>query len=1181
MNQINKSFKKILDKRDYIAIYKVNLEENKSIKIDNTKIRNINISDGTYVLDRGTGWIKGNDESLVDTAIAEGGLAARINVKDVISYSATTAIGGTLEVDIKWLINTISVAVGKTITESDSLAFEFERLASEGKKLYMKAYATFKRYDTITVVNKIIEQMTIFYEPEGGWLKYIEYDPLTEIDMVEMIEFKDRCVLGDINSSISNAIDIFTDEYKRSFSLLVNSIDRTIFLTGDENDMLNKKALNEEYIRFKIMDKNDNVKLDISLNGEDRYTSEKLRPLSKFVFEEDDYLQIYSKNSNKFIKIIGEIVNSDGLIEDYSNGISEYKLRYTKFILTSNGIKSIFNPPILNTINVNDILGNNAFNIGIDKNDKVFKVFNMSNKALVPESFSNREKEYFSINILDKNNKKKFYVSLNGYDIPAAGKLNSLNNLSYDIDDRIQIYRYRLLEENKVSISGKILNSNYNYSNGISIEKLDNVIFKLTENYLAEVILNNLVSSVEFHTKEYDEISEFCGEALFKLNIKSNNTIDFVPNLPVPVTSIPDDYRDMFKIEIMDKNNQKKLTININANENVYDKKFEEFKNITFENGDLLSLSSHEIEQNIYMRALTINGYQAISNNDFSNGFTSKQLNETKFILTNDGLVELNEQDTYCTGFVNIVLSSDSTKVLEYDTNGRVFVGTYTDNNKYQSWMFICDEKYGKFKIIPKLWPGISLMTKINEYDEEVILGKENDFWEIKQFQNELNIPFFRLVKNDEFAIESTSDNKVIIRDVNKISNSQIFYLSQNYKLYSKDMESELFDFDNEIYTRLDKITTIHKGNENYIKNLVILSDVAKSIEKEKTIAFKGLIDSLQPVKFNSQLTRDNNFSIKSESINLNDGTYVRSNGVIVIRKENDSFIKSAVIPAGVIGSIEKEKTISSESTIDYSQTIGFDSKYVKATLSMVLGKGYGEEKTILAKYLNTIDVNNDIFMKTYLIEEVIETIRVKNKKIIDKAVTYNPIGTYANQFIYSPNSVVNQNILWKTNDINEKIITSYTKEILDLMTKRENKSILTGKESYMESKSYTEGTPVAFLFTVSESGRYEFKNILKSFEVKLNGDPINQYGCNTNMRLVRLVSNSDGCIAQEIFNIDSAFRNLNKYNDFNNNDVYAYEADLYSNISYALIVGPRHSLRPIVSNGIFNITYKVKILKK
>ncbi|MGL5244012.1 MAG: immunoglobulin-like domain-containing protein, partial [Sarcina sp.] len=98
-----------------------------------------------------------------------------------------------------------------------------------------------------------------------------------------------------------------------------------------------------EFFKIKIKDRSNIEKLAITINGKDFSSTSKLNPLEGFNFEYGDIIDIWHASTtgiNGSLKINGTVLNSK---ENYVYGLSLDAMNNTKFEITENGLKAIFN----------------------------------------------------------------------------------------------------------------------------------------------------------------------------------------------------------------------------------------------------------------------------------------------------------------------------------------------------------------------------------------------------------------------------------------------------------------------------------------------------------------------------------------------------------------------------------------------------------------------------------------------------------------------------------------------------------------------------------------------------------------------------------------------------------------------------------------------------------------------
>lgn len=172
------------------------------------------------------------------------------------------------------------------------------------------------------------------------------------------------------------------------FKILFNTNDRVFEIQTLENDRLFDNKLTEKYFELVVYDSNGIKKSSLTINGNDKSSSEKLREFNGTQFEYGDQIHLYHYYSDSKLKIKGPVINvTNGSFED---GISADTLSFNRFEITESGLKFLENtPPTINwkTENLTVLRGNSIDLLAdvevIDDYDKV-----INNTKVIVSSFN-------------------------------------------------------------------------------------------------------------------------------------------------------------------------------------------------------------------------------------------------------------------------------------------------------------------------------------------------------------------------------------------------------------------------------------------------------------------------------------------------------------------------------------------------------------------------------------------------------------------------------------------------------------------------------------------------------------------------------------------------------------------------------------------------------------------------
>ena len=232
-------------------------------------------------------------------------------------------------------------------------------------------------------------------------------------------------------------------------------------------------------------------------------------------------------------------------------------------------------------------------------------------------------------------------------------------------------------------------------------------------------------------------------------------------------------------------------------------------------------------------------------------------------------------------------------------------------------------------------------------------------------------------------------------------------------------------------------------------------------------------------VKESSETTKylkkiDKNSLAKDKELDLPDGTYVldRKDGWVL--GDDKGLIQSIIIPKNSTGSISTSKTVRTAHSISVSGTVGFDIEFVSTTIRAGYGFNTNTSSTISVNQSIKAPEDKNLFVKAQMVHRRLDTINVKDNKIVDLASTYIPVSHVLTKLEFETGEKVNQNKLYvkKTynifgdQEIDNKHITdknvSYDKTTVINKNFKHDFKVLNGKSN-----------TVGLYFDVLESGNY------------------------------------------------------------------------------------------------------------
>ncbi len=285
------------------------------------------LPDGIYVLNRGTGWVLGEDASLLTSSIVSKGTSSTVSTTKSMSTTHTAITGATATLNFEFVKASIDTTYRYNVSSDESIAAGFTVSAPADKDVYVKLYATYNRFDTIKVEGGKIVEHTSTYSPEGTWAKITKYTPGETLNLSKLEEKVTRCVLGENPlNSIVNSITIGGTTYngalkESAFKLSLDYNAKEILFSNRTEDSIHAGYKDKEYFKFSLLDSNLNEKSSFSFKGLDKPNNSKFNALNELNFEFGDYILLEHKEPFR-VKI-----NGDGTTEiDWTEGKSLLKI---------------------------------------------------------------------------------------------------------------------------------------------------------------------------------------------------------------------------------------------------------------------------------------------------------------------------------------------------------------------------------------------------------------------------------------------------------------------------------------------------------------------------------------------------------------------------------------------------------------------------------------------------------------------------------------------------------------------------------------------------------------------------------------------------------------------------------------------------------------------------------------
>ncbi len=280
----------------FVGIKKIEEENNELKSKDVKNPSNIrDLADGTYVLNRGTGWIINEEENFLTSSIVKSGTSSNIETSKSVSVTHTAITGVSSSLDFEFVKTSLELTYEHSISNEDTISASFDIEAPSDKDLYVKLYSTHSRYDTIKVQNGKIIEHSATYIPEGTWAKVIENTPGEHLNLSKFEEKVTRSVLGENPlDNIKNTIEIngVTNTQTKSFNLYLDYNSEEILFSNRTNTPIHEGYGNQEYFKFKLLNPQLEEKLSFELNGIDNSKADKYNNINGFNFQVGDFIQL-------------------------------------------------------------------------------------------------------------------------------------------------------------------------------------------------------------------------------------------------------------------------------------------------------------------------------------------------------------------------------------------------------------------------------------------------------------------------------------------------------------------------------------------------------------------------------------------------------------------------------------------------------------------------------------------------------------------------------------------------------------------------------------------------------------------------------------------------------------------------------------------------------------------------
>lgn len=319
---------------DFLDIKKIELDDKKqevkSVEDVNTKSRILNLDDGTYLIDRGHGWVLGGDTSFIESGLANPGGYLRIMKGRVVGTEHFTLKGGGVEYGLPIIKRMVQSAYLHSIEDEVDMKIGFEMTAPPDKNLYVKTYATYRRFDMIEVKDKIIAAQSSTYEPTGTWAKYVTYNQGETVDQNALKERIERNVLNEPDYyGIRSSINVMGMNHFKSFDVILNYLNNTIELINRNDKKIHYGYGSQKYFSMRLLDSDNKEKASMTMSGDDYSSNPKFSKFDKLHFNIGDIIEI-SHEEPFLLKVKGIVSGTQ---------ITDSKVQ--KFRITENGLEVI------------------------------------------------------------------------------------------------------------------------------------------------------------------------------------------------------------------------------------------------------------------------------------------------------------------------------------------------------------------------------------------------------------------------------------------------------------------------------------------------------------------------------------------------------------------------------------------------------------------------------------------------------------------------------------------------------------------------------------------------------------------------------------------------------------------------------------------------------------------------
>lgn len=212
-------------------------------------------ADGIYLIDKGHGWIRG-EEDFIDKAIGLNGTEVAIQTSKTIASGHSVMVSAGIGFKTSIVEAMITQSYGSSWTTSKTISARIHFSAPDEKNIYARVYATHQRFDTIEVRGGKVVTHGISYRPTGVIGKQAYFDKGQYFDEANILE----------NNGPRRATDPLLKTDIKSVHYLVNENG----ISTDPIDMkVISKELPEDLIQriFRLSDSADSVSGSVPIDS--------------------------------------------------------------------------------------------------------------------------------------------------------------------------------------------------------------------------------------------------------------------------------------------------------------------------------------------------------------------------------------------------------------------------------------------------------------------------------------------------------------------------------------------------------------------------------------------------------------------------------------------------------------------------------------------------------------------------------------------------------------------------------------------------------------------------------------------------------------------------------------------------------------------------------------------------